>query len=99
MPAATTLPSGCSAIANAPLFPRGVVTLPPLPKLVSSEPFASKRATANRSPESEVELYPAATILPSGCSASARTLSSTGPIAVVSVPPEPKLVSSEPLAL
>ncbi len=75
LPATTTLPSGCTAIANASSKrpPKSVRTLPPVPNVGSSAPLASYRVSAK---SEMIELLvcanPAATMRPSAWTATAR---------------------------
>jgi len=76
-----------------------VVTLPPLPKLVSSRPLALKRATANSlSVPLALMATPATTIFPSDCSARAFGEFMKLVKEVIATPLLPKVVSSAPLA-
>ena len=59
----------------------------------------SYRASAKLSKMLNVSLTPAATILPSGCIATAYTLSTAPPKSVVSLPSPLKVVSRLPLVL
>ena len=100
------MPSGCNAIAVtksllvagvAPLL-MAVMSLPPVPNVVSSAPAAVVR-TAQKSSWPLTAQCPARINLPSGCSVIAVTKSLPAPTEVTSVPLVPKLASSVPFAL
>src|SRR5262244_2014340 len=102
-PATTIFPSGCTATEDGTsLAPaKSVVTLPLVPKLVSSVPLLLKRARATLlKPPTRVR--PTTTIFPSDCRATAdgsEGTSSAPAKSVVTLPLVPKLVSSVPLVL
>ncbi len=74
--------------------------MPPVPKPVSSEPSVLYRATENQpTPPSGTSLRPTATILPSAWRARPRASSEPPAKSVVTLPPVPKPVSSEPSVL
>ena len=95
-PVTTILPSGCSATAKASLSstPRGVATLPPVPKPGSSAPSAPKRQSASSAPRPSSPANPATTILPSGCTRTSRP----PPVGTVTRPAVPNPASSVPSA-
>ena len=67
-PTATILPSGCKTASFAPEFksPSEVRTLPPAPKVGSSEPFGLHRANRKSESSNSVSGKPTVMILPSG---------------------------------
>ena len=89
----TILPSGAIA-KDWPLFVMlgSIVTLPAPPKDASSEPSVRWRETTI-----QPSCRPATTILPSGCNAT-DSYSSLPPRSVVTMPPVPNDVSSDPSA-
>ena len=94
LPATTILPSLCSATALARSLspPIAVVTMPSLEKEESSQPLLRYRATANTWSLSLSVAYPATTILPSGCMATALASSFLfHPKSLVTVPPRNEL--------
>jgi hypothetical protein len=94
-PTATSFPSGCRETAIAwSNPPKSVVTTPPEPKVVSSEPDGVYRTTAKSRP-----LVPATTILPSGCTSTSEPESIVDPKSLRVVPPLANEVSSVPSAL
>src|SRR5262249_31477597 len=91
------------AVTHSPLLaPRLVMTLPPVPKVVSSVPFALYRATAHSEMPFFDAVVPATTILLVPIAWGWRATASAPPDLPKSVavwPPLPKEVSREPSAL
>lgn len=75
------------------------VVFPSVSKVVSREPFELYRATAKLSLLAPSSENPAATILPSGWIPIESISPSFDPIAVVTIPAVPKVVSREPFEL
>src|SRR5262249_12509331 len=101
------LPSGwMTKLPRLAMFGNLVCTLPPLPNELSRVPFGLYRTTsrlilADCGPV-DAQLVPAATTVPSLCTATAGPSNTESleldPTLVVRMPPEPKLVSSVPAA-
>ena len=93
-PASTILPSGCSAAPKAVSLspPKSIVRFPPDPNVVSNAPLLRRRATQKKS---AAPPSPATTILPLGCTSTARA-ASVPPKLIVFFPLPSKLVSRSP---
>src|SRR5262249_11595990 len=87
-----------TAKASSPKLKKSVLTLPPVPKLVSRLPSGLYRASAKSSDVLGLKETPARMIFPSGCMAMAEAPSVLPKKLVVTFPPLPSVGSRPPAA-